>query len=131
MAGPVLTSPKLLFFQTCKRKGIFLTLFHEGILGERGGGGEGVEAKEGEGPRAGLGASKEPLRTAFPPFVPSPVKFFKSSKQQEGQWSSLYRVISSVSGEDQSSESCSSKGEGKRKKMGGEGKKLPGPISAG
>lgn len=91
-----------------------------------------AEAKEGEGPRAGLGASREPLRTAFPSFVPSPVKFFKSSKQQEGQWSSLYRVISSVSGEDQSSESCSFKGEGKRKKMGGEGKKkLPGPISAG
>lgn len=121
MAGPVLTSPKLLFFQTFKRKGIFLTLFHEGILGEPGVGN--AEAKEGEGPRAGLGASREPLGTAFPSFVPSPVKFFKSSKQQEGQWSSLYRVISSVSGEDQSSESCSSKGEGKRKKMGGEGKK--------
>lgn len=94
-----------------------------------------AEAKLGEGPRAGLGASREPPRTASPPFVPGPVKFFKSSKQQEGQWSSLYRVISSVSGEDQSSESCSSKGEGKRKKMGGEGKKkkkkLPGPISAG
>lgn len=36
---------------------------------------------------------------------PSPFKYFRSSKQQEGQWSSLYRVISSVSGEDQSSES--------------------------
>ena len=51
------------------------------------------------------------LRTSF--FVPSPFKFFKSSKQQEGQWSSLYRVISSVSGEDQSSQSCSFKGGGK------------------
>ena len=99
-------------------------MFHQGIPREKEGKEADGELGEGHEQRRGLpGEDEQPQRaprTSF--FVPSPFKFFKSSKQQEGQWSSLYRVISSVSGKDQSSESCSSEGEGKRKKTGGEGK---------
>lgn len=68
------------------------------------------------------------LRTSF--FVPNPIKLFKSSKQQEGQWSLLYQVISSFSGKDQFSGSCSSK-EGEKEKENGRRRKknLLGPIS--
>lgn len=130
------SSPDLnkIIFKTCERKGIFLTFVpSRHPKGKRRGKEADGELGEGHEQRWGLPREDEQpqrtLRMSF--FVPSPFKFFKSSKQQEGQRSSLYRVISSVSGKDQSSESCSSEGEEKRKKTGGEGKKLPGPISAG
>jgi hypothetical protein len=131
LVGPALTSPKL-FLKLARERGIFLTFVPSkasqgsGKLAD-GEVGEGQQSRAG-GFQAGRSHPQTAPRTAFFFFIPSPVKFFKSSKQQQGQWSSLHRVTSSVSGKDQS---CSSEGEGKRKKMGGEGKKLPGPISAG
>lgn len=117
MGGRVIggSSPDLngIIFKTCKRKGIFLTFVPsrhpKGKRREKEADGEMGEGHE-QGQRL-PGEEEWPkraLRTRFF-FVPRPFKFFKSSKKQEGQWSSLYRVISSVSGKDQSSESCSSK----------------------
>lgn len=127
IGGP---SPDLtkIIFNACKRKGLFLTFVPsrhpKGKRREKEGDGE---LQRGTGVGQGLlregKQPQRPPRTYF--FVPSPFKFFKSSKQQEGQWSSLYRVISSVSGKDQSSESCSSKGGREEKENGRRKEKTP------
>lgn len=124
---PALKSMEL-FLKCAKSKGIFLTfVLSRHPRGRRRGkeadGELGDVCKEQDRGFQGRGAAQSALRTSIS--VPSPFKFFKGSKQQEGRWSSLYRVISSVSGKDQSSGSCSSEGGGEEKENGKRRKKTP------
>lgn len=79
IGGP---SPDLtkITFQTCKRKGIFLTLFHEGIPGEQGE--KGGRSQVGGGAESRAGVFQRAPRTAFPPLSPALLNFLKAPNSE-------------------------------------------------
>lgn len=83
IGGP---SPDLtkIMFQTCKRKGIFLTLFHEGIPGEQGG--KGGRSQVGGGAQSRAGGFQRAPENSFSPLSPALLNFLKApnSKRDSG-----------------------------------------------
>lgn len=132
IGGP---SPDLtkMMFQPCKRKGLFLTLFHEGIPGEQGG--ERGRSQVGGGTERerewGWGLLERAPRTAFPPLSPALLNFLKAPNSKRDSGVHYIELSPPFQAKINLMSLAASKGEGKRKKIGGEGKKLPGPISAG
>lgn len=139
MGGRVIggSSPDLngIIFKTCKRKGIFLTFVPsrhpKGKRREKEAGGEMGEGHE-QGQRL-PGEEEWPKRALRTRFFLSPdlLNFLKApnSKRDSGvhyiELSPLFQAkINLLS-------LAAPSGEGKRKKMGSEGKKLPEPISSG
>lgn len=70
IGGPSPDLTKSIFFQTCRRKGIFLTLFHEGIPGEQGG--QGSRSQAGGGAESRTGGFQRAPQNSFPPLCPRP-----------------------------------------------------------
>lgn len=128
IGGP---SPDLtkIMFQTCKRKGIFLTLFHEGVPGDQGG--KGGSSQVGGGAESRAGGFQRAPRTAFPPLSPALLNFLKAPNSKRDSGVHYIELSPPFQAKINLMSLAAPRGEGKRKKMGGEGKKLPGPISAG